>query len=148
MAKGPRYHVPFRRRREGKTDYRKRKIMILSSLPRLVVRYSLKHITSQIIESYSLGDRTLVSASSQELSKNYGWKAYCGNVPIAYLVGFLIGHKALSQGINQTILDIGLKKASKGLSMSSSNWIPKKLSVPWLAFLNFPSRSTITMLAG
>ncbi len=114
MARGPRYHVPFRRRRSGKTDYRKRKIMILSNIPRFVVRCSLKHITAQIIDAHSIGDKTLVSSSSQEISKKFGWKAYCRNLPMAYIVGFLIGHKALSQGIDRTIFDIGLKKASKG----------------------------------
>ncbi len=114
MAKGPRYHVPFRRRRSGKTDYKKRKTMILSNIPRFVVRCSLKHITAQIIEAHSIGDKTLVSASSQEVSKKFGWKAYCKNLPIAYIVGFLIGYKALSQGIDRAILDIGLKRASKG----------------------------------
>ena len=114
MARGPRYHVPFRRRRSGKTDYRKRKIMIFSNTPRFVVRCSLKHITAQIIDAHSIGDKTLVSSSSQEISKKFGWKAYCRNLPMAYIVGFLIGHKALSQGIDRTIFDIGLKKASKG----------------------------------
>ncbi|MEM2811658.1 MAG: 50S ribosomal protein L18, partial [Candidatus Bathyarchaeia archaeon] len=35
MAKGPGYTVPYRRRREGKTDYRLRKKLIISKLPRL-----------------------------------------------------------------------------------------------------------------
>lgn len=114
MARSPRYHVPFRRRRTGKTDYRKRKIMILSKVPRFVVRCSLKHTTVQIIDAHSIGDRTLISTSSQEIVKEFGWKAYCRNLPMAYLVGFFVGHKALAQGITQTVLDIGLKKASKG----------------------------------
>lgn len=88
--------------------------MILSNVPRFVVRCSLKHTSVQIIEAHSIGDRTLVSSSSQEVSKKFEWKAYCRNLPMAYLVGFLIGHKAVSQGIDRTILDIGLKKASKG----------------------------------
>jgi large subunit ribosomal protein L18 len=88
--------------------------MILSKDPRLVVRCSLKHTSAQIINAHSIGDRTLVSASSKEISNKYGWKGYCRNLPMSYLVGFLVGHKALSLGIDKTILDIGLKKASKG----------------------------------
>ncbi|MEJ2242859.1 MAG: 50S ribosomal protein L18, partial [Candidatus Bathyarchaeota archaeon] len=30
MATGPRYRVPFRRRREGKTNYRTRRALVLS----------------------------------------------------------------------------------------------------------------------
>ncbi|RLI36413.1 50S ribosomal protein L18, partial [Candidatus Bathyarchaeota archaeon] len=33
MARGPRYNVPYRRRREGKTDYRRRYKLLLSGLP-------------------------------------------------------------------------------------------------------------------
>ena len=42
MARGPAYVVKYRRRREGKTDYRARRKLVLSGLPRLVVRFSLK----------------------------------------------------------------------------------------------------------
>ena len=114
MARGPRYRVAFRRRREGKTDYRKRKTMILSKIPRLVVRGSLNHMVVQIINALSIGDKTLVSAYSKEVSKMFGWKGHCGNLPAAYLVGFLLGHRALSPGIDYAILDIGLKRAKKG----------------------------------
>ncbi|MEM4452579.1 MAG: 50S ribosomal protein L18, partial [Thermosphaera sp.] len=38
MARGARYKVPRRRRREGKTNYYKRYVMILSKRPRFVVR--------------------------------------------------------------------------------------------------------------
>jgi len=91
-----------------------RKTMVLSRVPRLVVRGSLKHMSVQVINALSIGDRTQVSACSKEISEKFGWKAYCGNLPAAYLVGFLLGHRALSLGIDYAILDIGLKKASKG----------------------------------
>jgi large subunit ribosomal protein L18 len=38
----PTYKMPFRRRREGKTNYTKRLKLLLSRKPRLVVRKSLK----------------------------------------------------------------------------------------------------------
>ncbi|MEM3964737.1 MAG: 50S ribosomal protein L18, partial [Thermofilaceae archaeon] len=37
MARSGRYKVPFRRRREGVTNYYKRRRLILSGKPRLVV---------------------------------------------------------------------------------------------------------------
>ena len=73
MATGPRYRVPFRRRREGKTNYRTRRALVLSRVPRLVVRLSLKNAIVQIIESESIGDKVIVSAHSRELAKTYGW---------------------------------------------------------------------------
>lgn len=113
MAKGPKYVVPHRRRREGKTDYRARLKLLLSGKPRLVVRKSLKHIRAQIVEYDPNGDKTIVSASSEELKK-YGWNAPTGNVPAAYLVGLLIGKKSLKKKIKEAILDVGLYRVTKG----------------------------------
>ncbi|MGC8998081.1 MAG: 50S ribosomal protein L18 [Candidatus Bathyarchaeia archaeon] len=114
MAKGSSYSVPYRRRREGKTDYRKRKALILSRKPRLVVRGSLKNIIVQIIAAKPHGDEVLVSAHSRELLKNYGWKAPRGNLPAAYLTGLLCGLKAKAKGIKEAVLDIGLHSPTKG----------------------------------
>jgi large subunit ribosomal protein L18 len=113
MAKSSRYCVPFRRRREGKTDYRARKALVLSGKPRLVVRGSLKNIIAQIIVAKPSGDEVLASAHSRELTRNYGWRAPRGNIPVAYLTGLLCGLKAKAQGIKEAILDIGLHSPSK-----------------------------------
>lgn len=113
MSHHTRHHVVFRRRREGKTNYRKRKSMILARKPRFVVRTSLKHVIVQIINAEPEGDKTLASAHSSQLRK-FGWKATYGNTPTAYLTGFLAGLKALSIGIKEAILDVGLRKPSAG----------------------------------
>jgi len=114
MATGPSYRVPFRRRREGKTDYRSRKALVLSRLPRLVVRHTLKHIIVQIIKAETTGDQIVVSANSRELAKTYGWQGNCRNVPAAYLTGLLCGFKAIVHDVKNTVLDIGLHSPSKG----------------------------------
>ena len=113
MARGPRYVLPHRRRREGKTNYRTRLKLLLSEKPRLVVRKSLKHMRAQIVVYDPKGDKTLVSASSEELKK-FGWNVPTGNVPAAYLVGLLIGKRAVAKGIKEAVLDIGLYRATKG----------------------------------
>jgi large subunit ribosomal protein L18 len=114
MAKNARYRVQVRRRREGKTDFRARKALILSRLPRLVTRGSLRNITAQIIVAKPEGDEVLASAHSSELRKKYGWKAPTGNVPSAYLTGFICGLKAKREGITEAVLDIGLTAPTKG----------------------------------
>ncbi|MEM2105618.1 MAG: 50S ribosomal protein L18 [Candidatus Bathyarchaeia archaeon] len=113
MAKGSNYCVPFRRRREGKTDYRKRKALIISGKPRLVIRPSLKNVIAQVIVAEPEGDKVLVSAHSRELEE-FGWKAPRGNIPAAYLTGLLCGLRAKSNGVEEAILDIGLNSPSKG----------------------------------
>ena len=114
MATGPRYRVPFRRRREGKTNYRSRRALVLSKVPRLVVRLTLKHAIVQIIEAEAIGDKVIVSAHSRELTKTYGWLNNGGNVPAAYLTGLLCGFKAMSNGVEKAFLDVGLHIPSKG----------------------------------
>ena len=114
MATGPRYRVPFRRRREGKTNYRVRRALVLSRVPRLVVRLTLKHAIVQVIEAEAIGDKVMVSAHSNELAKTYGWKSNNGNTPSAYLTGLLCGLKAKAKGIDEAFLDTGLHIPSKG----------------------------------
>jgi large subunit ribosomal protein L18 len=111
MATGPRYCVPFRRRREGKTDYKARKALLLSGKPRLVVRGSLKHMIVQIIVAKPHGDEVIVSAHSKELTRKYGWKASGGNISACYLTGLLCGLKAKS--VKGAVLDIGLHSSTK-----------------------------------
>jgi large subunit ribosomal protein L18 len=113
MATNSRYSVQFRRRKEGKTDYKARKALVISGKPRLVVRSSVKNVIAQIIVAKPHGDEVLVSAHSRELKK-YEWKAHAGNLPSAYLTGLLCGLKAKAQGIREAILDIGLHSPSKG----------------------------------
>jgi large subunit ribosomal protein L18 len=113
MAKNSRYCVQLRRRKEGKTDYKARKALVLSGKPRLVARGTLKNVIAQIIVAKPHGDEVLVSANSRELKK-YEWKAPGGNLPAAYLTGLLCGLKAKAQGVKEVILDIGLHSPSKG----------------------------------
>lgn len=119
MAKGPSYRVRFRRRREGKTDYKARKALIISKLPRLVTRVSLRHMNVQIIEATLAGDRVIASAKSQEL-RNYGWKTTCGNLPSAYLTGLLCGVRAAGKKVKEAIPDIGLTQPTKGARIFAS----------------------------
>lgn len=113
MAKGPRYRVPFRRRREGRTDYRKRLKLLKSGKPRFVVRWSLNHVQAQVIEVGSVGDFVLAQAHSKQLQK-LGWKGGTSNVPAAYLVGLLCAKRALENGVSECVLDIDRYTPTKG----------------------------------
>lgn len=113
MAKSPRYSVKFRRRREGRTDYRKRLKMLQSKIPRLCVRRSNKYIVAEVIEYSVKGDRVLAYAHSSELKKA-GWQHGLKNLPAAYLTGVLIGKKALKAKVEKAIFDIGIYTSTKG----------------------------------
>jgi large subunit ribosomal protein L18 len=109
----PIYRIHFRRRREGKTNYKKRLKLLLSEKPRLVYRKTLKYIIGQIINFDKKGDVTLVGITSKILKK-YGWKFACDNTPASYLTGYLLGKMALSKGVKEAVLDIGLYTSTKG----------------------------------
>lgn len=112
--------LPLKRRRLKRTDYRKRLRLILSGKPRLVVRGSNKNLQVQVIAAEPMGDKVLASASTMELSKEYGWRAGRGNVPGAYLVGYLAGLRALQKGVEKVVLDTGLARFIKGSRPSSA----------------------------
>ncbi|MGI6483640.1 MAG: 50S ribosomal protein L18 [Methanobacterium sp.] len=113
MAHGSRYKVALRRRREGKTDYGARLKLIALDKHRLVVRVTGNHTTAQIVDVELSGDQTVVSAHSQEL-KNMGWLASGKNTSAAYLTGYLCGKKAVKEGIDAAVMDIGLQSSTKG----------------------------------
>jgi large subunit ribosomal protein L18 len=112
-ARGPPYHVPFRRRREGKTDYRRRLKLLLSKKYRVIVRKSNRYIRMQLVSNDRFGDKTLVSALSSELPK-YGYDSGKCNCPTAYLTGLLFGKRAKEAGFDDGILDIGLNTPVHG----------------------------------
>ncbi len=112
-AEGPRHRVPFRRRREKKTDYYLRRRLVLSGKPRLVVRPSSRHMVAQIVEAYPESDATVASSHSSELVL-FGWKGSTRNLPAAYLTGILLALRAKSKGIEGAVFDVGVKKPLAG----------------------------------
>lgn len=104
--------LQFKRKRQGKTDYKKRLALLKSRKLRFVVRKSLKNILIQIVKYEPDGDKILVSAHSNQLKK-FGWKSHKGNKQSAYLTGLLAGVKAKKQNINEAILDLGLTPSIK-----------------------------------
>ena len=86
MAQGSNYKVPFRRRREGKTDYAARMKLVDYDKSRLVVRLSNAHATVQVIDYAPEGDITLASAVSKQLA-NYGYLGGASNTSAVYFTG-------------------------------------------------------------
>jgi large subunit ribosomal protein L18 len=113
MAKGPRYAVKFRRRRENKTDYKNRLALLKSNLPRVVLRKTNKQIIAQLIEYKISGDVTKVHISSKDLQKA-GWTHSAKNLQAAYLTGLLLSKKAKGLKIKKAVLDLGLQSSTKG----------------------------------
>ena len=104
-----RYQVKYRRRREGKTDYRQRKRLCAqdknkyqSPKYRLVVRFTNRKVICQIIYSLVDGDRVLTQATSSELAR-YGLKVGLKNYAAAYCTGLLVARRMLQKvGLDET----------------------------------------------
>jgi len=96
-----RFQVKYRRRREGKTDYRARRKMVSQDKNkynarkfRLVVRFTNKDIIAQIIYSEISGDKVMRCAYAHELPR-YGLEVGLTNYAAAYCVGLLIARRHL-----------------------------------------------------
>lgn len=104
-----RYQTPFRRRREGKTDYYARKRLVAQhkakyNTPkyRLVVRFTNKDIITQIVSSTITGDIVLAAAYSHELPR-YGITHGLTNWSAAYATGLLLARRTLQKlGLDET----------------------------------------------
>ncbi|XP_043707085.1 60S ribosomal protein L5 [Telopea speciosissima] len=96
-----RFQVKFKRRREGKTDYRARIRLINQdknkyNTPkyRFVVRISNKDIIAQVISASIAGDMVLAVAYSHELPR-YGLEVGLTNYAAAYCTGLLLARRVL-----------------------------------------------------
>ncbi|PSS35749.1 60S ribosomal protein, partial [Actinidia chinensis var. chinensis] len=96
-----RFQVKFKRRREGKTDYRARIRLINQdknkyNTPkyRFIVRFTNKDIIAQIASASIAGDIVLASAYSHELPR-YGLEVGLTNYAAAYCTGLLLARRVL-----------------------------------------------------
>jgi large subunit ribosomal protein L18 len=98
-----------KRRLEGKTDYRRRKAILISRRPFAAVRIGSKNLIVQVAEARESGDLMLASAHSRELHR-YGWKGSGKSMPTTYLTGLLCGLKAAKAGVTQAVLYTGIRR--------------------------------------
>jgi len=98
-----RYQVKYRRRREGKTDFRARRQMVLQDKTkyaapkyRLVVRRTCADIIAQITQAKVSGDEVLAAAYAHELPA-YGIKFGLTNYAASYATGLLVARRALTK---------------------------------------------------
>jgi large subunit ribosomal protein L18 len=131
MGHGPRYRVAMRRRREGKTNYHRRLKMVLSGKLRLIIRTSLNSTIVQVAKASIIGDEILCSSHTKQLKK-FEWNYYTGNIPSAYLTGYLCGLKAIKAGIKEeVILDLGITVHKHRVLAAFKGFIDSGVKVPY-----------------
>jgi len=115
MAHGKRQRLRFKRRRSGRTDYRRRLRMLRGGAPRAVVRVSNTQVMCQLVEFGMGGDSIVASVNGKTLVK-HGWPAGASrkSVPACYIAGYALAKSAIAAGHDSAILDIGLASSSSG----------------------------------
>ncbi len=112
MANKATFSVKFRRRREGKTNYKKRLALVKSGKIRLVVRDSNTGVKVQAIEMQKHGDKIVAEFNSKKLDE-FGWVG-SRNIPSAYLTGFACGFIAIKNNAKEAVFDLGFRAPVHG----------------------------------
>ncbi len=113
MATNAIYTLAFRRKREGKTNYKKRLELLKSTQARLVIRRSNTAVIIQFVNYDADGDKVVTTLHSSKL-ESFGWKFSTKSLPACYLAGLAAGVEASKKGVTGAILDIGLQTPKKG----------------------------------
>jgi large subunit ribosomal protein L18 len=108
MSSGPTYKVPFKRKKNQKTNYKKRLAILKSNKPRFVVRLSNSLVRCQLINYKIDGDVVVDSAISKDLV-DLGWKGNLKNTPAVYLTALLLAQKIKKKNIKEVVFDLGSK---------------------------------------
>ena len=86
-----------------------------SDAPRAVVRKSTNHVTVQIVQTAKEGvDHVMASGHTKELA-GFGYTGHGGNVPAAYLAGYLAGLRMGKKTEDaEAIVDLGVQTTTHG----------------------------------
>ena len=123
------YTKILHRIRTEKTNYRKRKAMLMGKRDFISVNVTNENTQVQILKPIISGDKVLVSAHSRFLIK-IGWKGSRKSISASYLTGYLAGKRAVSKGTKNAILYTGTKKYTQRMAAALKGVIDAGLDVP------------------
>ena len=123
------YSKILKRIRNEKTNYKKRKIMLMSKRDFISVNVTNENTQVQILKPEISGDKVVASSHSRFLIKE-GWKGSRKNIPAAYLTGYSVGKKALAKGVNNAIVYSGTRKYTQRMAAAVKGVIDAGIQVP------------------
>ena len=123
------YTKILRRIRDEKTNYRKRKTMLMGKQNFVSVHVSNENTQVQIISPKLLGDKVIGSAHSRFLLSK-GWKGSRKSISAAYLTGYIAGKKALGTGTDSAILYSGTRKYTQRMAAALKGVIDAGMKIP------------------
>ena len=136
------YSQILRRSRDEKTNYKKRRNLLMGRRDFITVQISNENTLVQIHKPELAGDKVLSSAHSRSLLGK-GWKGSRKSIPAAYLTGYLAGKKALAQGIKSAVLYSGTRRYTQRMAAALKGIIDAGLQVP-ADTETFPSEERIS----
>jgi len=123
------YAKILRRIREQKTNYNRRKRMLMGHRDFVTVLISNENTQVQVIHPELTGDKVISSAHSRFLIEK-GWKGSRKNIPAAYLTGYFAGKKALKNGISSAIMYSGKRQYTQRMAAALKGIIDAGLEIP------------------
>lgn len=123
------YKKILKRAKDKKTNYKKRRLMLMSNYDFVTITISNENVLVQIHKPQITGDLVVASAHSRSLLKD-GWKGSRKNIPAAYLTGYLAGKKSLVKGVKDAILYTGTNKYTQRVAAALKGIIDAGIEIP------------------
>ena len=108
------FSMRFRRRRAGRTNYHKRLKLLQSGKARFVIRRSNTSLRCQVVLYQPTGDRVVAQATAKDIRAAGFTQSSAKSLPASYLIGYAAAKRAISAGVKDAIVDLGMQSASKG----------------------------------
>ena len=123
------YTKTLRRLRDKKTNYNRRKNMLMGHRDFVTVQISNENTSVQIHKPELTGDKVISSAHSRFLIEK-GWKGSRKNIPASYLTGYFAGKKALEKGASSAILYSGKRQYTQRMAAALKGVVDAGLEIP------------------
>ena len=123
------YAKILRRIRDKKTNYSRRRNMLMGHRDFVTVQISNENTQVQVIHPELTGDKVISSAHSRFLIEK-GWKGSRKNIPASYLTGYFAGKKALEKGTNSAVMYTGKKQYTQRMAAALKGVVDAGLEIP------------------
>jgi large subunit ribosomal protein L18 len=123
------YVHTLKRIRTHKTSYRKRQALLISKQDFVTIKVTNQNVIAQVLKPEIRGDIVRVSTHSREL-RRYGWKGSLNSLPACFLVGLVLGRKALEKGVDKAILYIGNKPFTSRIAACMKGIVQAGINIP------------------
>jgi large subunit ribosomal protein L18 len=123
------YVHTLKRIRTHKTNYRKREALLISKQDFVTIKISNQNVIAQVLKPEIQGDIVRVSTHSREL-RRYGWKGSLNSLPACFLVGLVLGKKALERGVDKAVLYIGNKPFTSRIAACMKGIVQAGINIP------------------